>query len=128
MAKELGAFERYEANSSHMLRVIRNHRRAAYGHTDGYEDLDINPVPLDHESCKDKALINHAVEAWDKALELGQQYGYRNAQTTVVAPTHGTIGLVMDCDTTGNRAGLRSGQIQETCWWRLLQDHQPYRS
>nr|WP_321456841.1 vitamin B12-dependent ribonucleotide reductase [uncultured Cohaesibacter sp.] len=100
MAKELGAFARYEENASHMLRVIRNHRRAAYGHSDGYEGLDINPVPLDHASCKDKTLINHAVEAWDKALELGQEYGYRNAQTTVVAPT-GTIGLVMDCDTTG---------------------------
>ncbi|WP_316862766.1 vitamin B12-dependent ribonucleotide reductase [uncultured Cohaesibacter sp.] len=100
MAKELGAFARYEDNASHMLRVIRNHRRAAYGHTDGYEGLDINPVPLDHDSCSDKALVSHAMAAWDKALDLGQQYGYRNAQTTVVAPT-GTIGLVMDCDTTG---------------------------
>ena len=100
MAKELGAFARYEANADHMLRVIRNHRRAAYGHNDGYEGLDTNPVALDHESCPDKNLINHAISAWDKALELGQQHGYRNAQVTVVAPT-GTIGLVMDCDTTG---------------------------
>nr|WP_321459292.1 vitamin B12-dependent ribonucleotide reductase [uncultured Cohaesibacter sp.] len=100
MAKELGAFDRYEANASHMLRVMRNHRNAAYGNSDGYEDLDIAPVPLDHENCKDKALLSHAVASWDKALELGQEYGYRNAQTTVVAPT-GTIGLVMDCDTTG---------------------------
>ena len=100
MAKELGAFQRYEANADHMLRVIRNHRRAAYGHHDGYEGLDINPVALDHANCNDKHLLNHAVAAWDRALELGQQYGYRNAQTTVVAPT-GTIGLVMDCDTTG---------------------------
>nr|WP_321444376.1 vitamin B12-dependent ribonucleotide reductase [uncultured Cohaesibacter sp.] len=100
MAKELGAFARYEANADHMLRVIRNHRRAAYGHSEGYEGLDTNPVALDHANCNDKHLLNHAVQAWDKALELGQQYGYRNAQTTVVAPT-GTIGLVMDCDTTG---------------------------
>ncbi|MCT4655263.1 MAG: vitamin B12-dependent ribonucleotide reductase [Cohaesibacter sp.] len=100
MAKELGAFSAYENNSEHMLRVIRNHRRAAYGHKDGYEGLEINPVALDHENCPDKSLINHALAAWDKALDLGQQYGYRNAQVTVVAPT-GTIGLVMDCDTTG---------------------------
>ena len=100
MAKELGAFGRYEENADQMLRVIRNHRRAAYGHAEGYEGLDVNPVPLDHDSCNDKALINHATAAWDKALDLGQQYGYRNAQVSVVAPT-GTIGLVMDCDTTG---------------------------
>ena len=100
MAKELGAFARYEANADHMMRVIRNHRRAAYGRDDGYEELDINPVPLDHDNCPDKTLISHAVAAWDKAFELGQQHGYRNAQVSVVAPT-GTIGLVMDCDTTG---------------------------
>jgi ribonucleoside-diphosphate reductase alpha chain len=100
MAKELGPFKRYEDNAENMLRVIRNHRRAAYGHKDGYEGVQINPVALDHASCPDKNLINHALAAWDKALDLGQQYGYRNAQTTVVAPT-GTIGLVMDCDTTG---------------------------
>ncbi|PLW77425.1 vitamin B12-dependent ribonucleotide reductase [Cohaesibacter celericrescens] len=100
MAKELGPFARYEDNAEHMLRVIRNHRRAAHGHQDGYEGLQIKPVALDHNSCSDKNLLNHAVAAWDKALDLGQQFGYRNAQTTVVAPT-GTIGLVMDCDTTG---------------------------
>ncbi|WP_319529151.1 vitamin B12-dependent ribonucleotide reductase [uncultured Cohaesibacter sp.] len=100
MAKELGAFARYQDNSEHMLRVMRNHRRAAYGDHEGYEALDITPVALDHDSCTDKTLIQHAVAAWDKAVDLGQQYGYRNAQTTVVAPT-GTIGLVMDCDTTG---------------------------
>ncbi|SNY93796.1 ribonucleoside-diphosphate reductase class II [Cohaesibacter sp. ES.047] len=100
MAKELGAFDRYEANSEHMLRVMRNHRRAAYGESDGYEGLDIAPVGLDHASCSDKTLVQRAIAAWDKAVDLGQQYGYRNAQTTVVAPT-GTIGLVMDCDTTG---------------------------
>ncbi|MEN3930980.1 vitamin B12-dependent ribonucleotide reductase [Microvirga sp. W0021] len=100
MAKELGPFPQYGKNAQHMLRVIRNHRNAAHGNADGYEKLFINPVPLDHKSCQDQDLIQHAMAAWDKALDLGKQHGYRNAQTTVIAPT-GTIGLVMDCDTTG---------------------------
>src|SRR5260370_29285711 len=83
-----------------MLRVIRNHRRAAHGESRGYEALAVNPVPLDHASCPQADLIAHAKAAWDDALALGEQHGYRNAQVTVVAPT-GTIGLVMDCDTTG---------------------------
>jgi ribonucleoside-diphosphate reductase alpha chain len=104
MARDLGAFPEYEANSQVMLRVIRNHRRAAYGATAGYEKLSINPVPLDHASCGEldqgDSLIEHAKSAWDRALTLGEQHGYRNAQVSVIAPT-GTIGLVMDCDTTG---------------------------
>ncbi|RDI52408.1 vitamin B12-dependent ribonucleotide reductase [Microvirga subterranea] len=100
MAAELGAFPNYKANAKHMLRVIRNHRRAAHGLSDGYEGLSVNPVALDHASCPDQNLIAHAKQAWDRALELGEQHGYRNAQATVIAPT-GTIGLVMDCDTTG---------------------------
>jgi len=100
MAGELGPFARYPENASHMLRVMRNHRRAAYGEASGYENLSINPVPLDHAACKDKVLIERARIAWDLAVTLGEKNGYRNAQTTVVAPT-GTIGLVMDCDTTG---------------------------
>jgi len=100
MAGELGAFPGYKDNAEHMLRVMRNHRRAAYGETQGYEKLNTNPVPLDHASCPDQKLIAHAKKAWDRALELGEQNGYRNAQATVIAPT-GTIGLVMDCDTTG---------------------------
>ncbi len=100
MAEELGAFPRYEDNAEHMLRVIRNHRHAAYGHRANYEELSIAPVPLEPRACPDKALIKAAKNAWDKALKLGEKYGYRNAQTTVIAPT-GTIGLVMDCDTTG---------------------------
>ena len=100
MAKELGAFEGYQENAQDMLRVIRNHRRAAHGATDTYEQLHVTPVPLDHKSCPDSDLADHAVAAWDRALELGQKYGFRNAQATVIAPT-GTIGLVMDCDTTG---------------------------
>lgn len=100
MAGELGAFKGYEANAENMLRVIRNHRRAAKGKTAGYEGLSVNPVPMDRANCADKRLVKHAEKAWDKALELGEAHGYRNAQATVIAPT-GTIGLVMDCDTTG---------------------------
>ncbi|KAB2684024.1 MULTISPECIES: vitamin B12-dependent ribonucleotide reductase [Brucella/Ochrobactrum group] len=100
MAKELGTFPSYEPNAQHMLRVIRNHRRAAHGETQGYEGLAVNPVALIAEDCPDQDLITHARAAWDKALELGEKHGYRNAQATVIAPT-GTIGLVMDCDTTG---------------------------
>jgi ribonucleoside-diphosphate reductase alpha chain len=83
-----------------MLRVIRNHRRAAYGERTGYEQMTTPPVPLDHKACPDQELAEHARRAWDRALTLGEAHGYRNAQATVVAPT-GTIGLVMDCDTTG---------------------------
>jgi len=100
MARELGPFPGYHANASDMLRVIRNHRRAAYGQKDGYEKLATAPVPLDHAACPDSALIDAAKGAWDKAIALGQSHGFRNAQATVIAPT-GTIGLVMDCDTTG---------------------------
>lgn len=100
MAAELGTFPGYEKNAAHMLRVIRNHRRAAHGESSGYEALSVNPVPLDHASCPQQDIVAHAKAAWDAALELGEKHGYRNAQTTVIAPT-GTIGLVMDCDTTG---------------------------
>ncbi|MGE4159600.1 MAG: vitamin B12-dependent ribonucleotide reductase [Planctomycetota bacterium] len=100
LAKDLGAFPRYEANSDTMLRVIRNHRRAAYNAArDEYEGLSITPVGIDGMHCPDY-LLQSARTAWDEALELGQKHGYRNAQVTVIAPT-GTIGLLMDCDTTG---------------------------
>ncbi|AWK86443.1 vitamin B12-dependent ribonucleotide reductase [Azospirillum thermophilum] len=100
MAQELGAFPGYEANRDHMLRVIRNHRRAANGEMDGYEALTVRPVPFVADLCPDQELALAAVRVWDEALELGEVHGFRNAQATVVAPT-GTIGLVMDCDTTG---------------------------
>ncbi len=100
MAGELGAFPGHARNAAHMLRVIRNHRNAAHGKRDGYEELAVKPVPLDHANCPDQTLVSLAKSAWDEALELGQKHGYRNAQVTVIAPT-GTIGLVMDCDTTG---------------------------
>ncbi|MDX8539272.1 vitamin B12-dependent ribonucleotide reductase [Mesorhizobium abyssinicae] len=100
MAAELGAFPDYDRNAQNMLRVMRNHRRAAYGDKDGYEKLAVNPVPLVASDLKQQALAEHAKAAWDRAIELGEEHGYRNAQATVIAPT-GTIGLVMDCDTTG---------------------------
>ena len=100
MAGELGPFPGYKKNADHMLRVIRNHRNAAYGATEGYEKLAVKPVPLDHANCPDAKLVDVAMAVWDEALKLGEANGYRNAQSTVIAPT-GTIGLVMDCDTTG---------------------------
>ncbi|HMR53117.1 MAG TPA: vitamin B12-dependent ribonucleotide reductase [Amaricoccus sp.] len=100
MAGELGAFPGYERNAGAMLRVIRNHRRAAQGLLTGYEDLAVPPVALDHANCPDSALLNLAHSVWEEALALGEKHGFRNAQVSVIAPT-GTIGLVMDCDTTG---------------------------
>jgi ribonucleoside-diphosphate reductase alpha chain len=100
MAAELGPFPRFAENRDVMLRVVRNHRRAAYGDRTAYEHMTTPPVPLDHKANPDKRLAEHAKLAWDRAFALGEEHGYRNAQATVVAPT-GTIGLVMDCDTTG---------------------------
>ncbi|MBM3416994.1 MAG: vitamin B12-dependent ribonucleotide reductase [Bacteroidetes bacterium] len=98
MAQVLGAFPRYEENKEHMLRVVRNHRLAAYD-ADEYEGLSLKPVGIKAKYCPDY-LLKAACKAWDDAVELGEKYSYRNAQATVIAPT-GTIGLVMDCDTTG---------------------------
>ncbi len=100
MAGELGSFPSYKKNAKDMLRVIRNHRNAAYGNEEGYEKLAVKPVPLDIAGCPDMRLVEMAQTTWDEALSLGEKHGYRNAQTSVIAPT-GTIGLVMDCDTTG---------------------------
>jgi ribonucleoside-diphosphate reductase alpha chain len=98
IAKEKGPFPSFKRNREHMLRVIRNHRRAAWGTTD-YEGLSVRPVPIAPEKCPAE-MLTAARKAWDEALALGEAHGYRNAQVTVIAPT-GTIGLVMDCDTTG---------------------------
>jgi ribonucleoside-diphosphate reductase alpha chain len=98
MAKALGAFPRYEANKHHMLRVMRNHRRTAHGET-SFEGLTAKPVTFSGRYCPSD-ITEAARKAWDLALGLGEKHGYRNAQVTVLAPT-GTIGLLMDCDTTG---------------------------
>ncbi|MDQ7014534.1 MAG: adenosylcobalamin-dependent ribonucleoside-diphosphate reductase [Planctomycetota bacterium] len=111
MAGEHGPFPGFEADREGMLRVIRNHRRAAHGisrDAEEWEDLRVRPVPIDHDLCASesvhivntKVLAERAARAWDDALAFGERHGYRNAQTTVIAPT-GTIGLLMDCDTTG---------------------------
>ncbi|VDC33350.1 vitamin B12-dependent ribonucleotide reductase [Pseudogemmobacter humi] len=99
MAGELGAFPGYAKNGAHMLRVIRNHRAAARG-DQRFEGLNVAPVVLDAANCPEPSLVALARSAWDEALTLGEKNGYRNAQVSVIAPT-GTIGLVMDCDTTG---------------------------
>ncbi len=122
MAKELGPFPGYKKNAAHMLRVIRNHRRAAHGESRGYEALAVNPVPLDHASCKQQDLIDRAKTVWDRALELGELNGFRNAQVTVVAPT-GTIGLVMDCDTTGiepDFALVKFKKLAGGGYWKII--------
>jgi ribonucleoside-diphosphate reductase alpha chain len=98
LASILGPFAKYEENREHMLRVMRNHRLAAYD-ADEYEQLSIKPQGIKARYCPDY-LLKAATKAWDDAVQMGEKYGYRNAQTTVIAPT-GTIGLVMDCDTTG---------------------------
>lgn len=100
MAKEMSPFPGYEKNKEHMLRVIRNHRRAAYNvPNEEYEGLTVKPGGINPQHCPSD-LLRAAREDSDNALALGEEFGFRNAQVTVIAPT-GTIGLVMDCDTTG---------------------------
>ena len=111
LAAEHGAFAGYGENRESMLRVIRNHRRAAYGvdrAANEWETLDIRPVSIDHTLFKAgkvslsnaSDLLARSLACWDDALLFGTKFGFRNAQVTVIAPT-GTIGLLMDCDTTG---------------------------
>ena len=99
MAGELGAFEGYKKNKKHMLRVVRNHRAAAWDDADGYKGLDLKPMGIDADLCPDY-LLEAAREDANRAVKMGDEHGFRNAQVTVLAPT-GTIGLLMDCDTTG---------------------------
>ncbi|MBO8092474.1 MAG: vitamin B12-dependent ribonucleotide reductase [Prosthecochloris sp.] len=100
LASDLGPFARFKENRKDMLRVMRNHRRAAHNMSeDEYEGLLVRPRGIDSEYCPAE-LFKAAGEVWDEALALGEKHGYRNAQVSVIAPT-GTIGLVMDCDTTG---------------------------
>jgi ribonucleoside-diphosphate reductase alpha chain len=100
MAQELGPFPGYARNRDAMLRVVRNHRRAAYNAPAAeYEQLSIIPQGLRGTGVP-RSILEAARESWDRALALGEQHGFRNAQVSVLAPT-GTIGLLMDCDTTG---------------------------
>lgn len=131
MAKGLGPFPGFDKNREHMLRVMRNHCRAAYGEETGYEQVSIAPVPLDHTSLTTSTypaikgyadLSAHAKAAWNKAIKLGEAHGYRNAQATVIAPT-GTIGLVMDCDTTGiepDFALVKFKKLAGGGYWKII--------
>ncbi len=122
MAVELGPFPRYAENKDVMMRVMRNHCRAAYGLRTGYEHMTTPPVPLDHKANPDQKLAEHAKLAWDRAVALGEEHGYRNAQATVVAPT-GTIGLVMDCDTTGiepDFALVKFKKLAGGGYWKII--------
>ncbi len=100
IAAEMGAFARYDVNREQMMRVIRNHRRAAFNVPhEQYEGLSIKPVGLQDNLTPDY-LLQAARKESDLMLQLGEKHGFRNAQVTCIAPT-GTIALVMDCDTTG---------------------------
>lgn len=99
IASVLGPFKKFDKNKKQMMRVMRNHRAAAYNDGQGYEDLTIQPEGISERSCPPNLLQASRV-IWDEVLELGEKFGFRNAQATVVAPT-GTIGLLMDCETTG---------------------------
>src|SRR5436305_1452242 len=125
LAQQLGAFPGFKKNREHMLRVMRNHRRAAYGEKTGYEKVSQPPVRIDHATnlgALGDGMMAHAKAAWDKALTVGEQHGYRNAQATVIAPT-GTIGLVMDCDTTGiepDFALVKFKKLAGGGYWKII--------
>ncbi len=123
LAAELGPFPSFARNRDAMLRVIRNHRRAAYGSPrETYEGLSVTPVGIDERYCP-QYLLEAARQECDRMLELGEKHGYRNAQVTVIAPT-GTIGLVMDCDTTGVEPDFALVKFKKLAGRRILQDHQ----
>ncbi|NNL89408.1 MAG: vitamin B12-dependent ribonucleotide reductase [Marinicaulis sp.] len=102
IASAVGPFKTFMENRDAMLRVLRNHRRAIVGTAQGgdFEGLNAAPTIFEEKDCPWKALGQRAQTVWNEAYELGAINGYRNAQVSVIAPT-GTIGLVMDCDTTG---------------------------
>ncbi len=99
LAKELGTFPRYEANKEHVLRVMRNHMYAALGQVVKLEKVNKKSHVL-NDNKEYQYLIDAARDIWKLVVENGEKYGFRNAQATAIAPT-GTIGLLMDCDTTG---------------------------
>ncbi len=100
IAAEIGGFAAQDLRADAMLRVIRNHRRAAHGHRDGYEGLALAPVAFDRQSCPDPALARGAAEAWDRALELGTRHGFRNAAVSQIRNC-GVAALILGCDAPG---------------------------
>jgi ribonucleoside-diphosphate reductase alpha chain len=127
LAGVLGAFPRYEENKNDMMRVMRNHRAAAYDASEAYEALSVKPVGINAKYCPDY-MLKAATKAWDEAVQLGEKYGYRNAQTTVIAPT-GTIGLVMDCDTTGvepDFALVKFKKLSGGGYFKIINQSVPY--
>ncbi len=99
LAKALGPFPAYQRNKKSMLRVIQNHRACVHGKPQDVKDVHRPPIVLNDQYLPND-LVNAARNLWDEVLTLGKKYGFRNAQATCIAPT-GTIGLLMDCDTTG---------------------------
>ncbi len=128
MASELGTFNEYEKNKEHMLKVIRNHKRAAYNsNVSEYEDLTIKPMGINPRLCP-KYLLEAAREDADRALSMGKSHGFRNAQVSVLAPT-GTIGLLMDCDTTGvepDFALVKFKKLAGGGYFKIINDSIPY--
>jgi ribonucleoside-diphosphate reductase alpha chain len=124
IAGEPGRSRAMQGNADHMLRVMRNHRRAAHGAVDGYEGLAVKPVPLDHAACPDQGLVELAKAAWDEALRLGrkarlpQRPGLRDR-----ADRHHRAGDGLRHHR--DRARFRAGEVQEAGRRRLFQDHQP---
>ncbi len=127
LASVLGAFERYEANKEAMLRVMRNHRRAAYDE-ERYEELTIKPYAINQELCPPN-LLRAGQDAWDKALEWGEQHGYRNAQASVIAPTGCLVGNSLVATEQGLVKLNTLGNVQGTQWqdvsFQVLTDEGP---
>ncbi len=127
MAQALGAFRGYARNADAMLRVMRNHARAAHGAREGYEGLATPPVPLAADSCPDEELVAAARAAWDEALaprqalRLSQRAGDRDRAHRHHRPRHGLRHH-------RHRARFRAGEIQEARGRRLFQDHQSSRA
>jgi ribonucleotide reductase alpha subunit len=134
MAAEIGPFPRYEANREAMLRVIRNHRRAAYAgdstapaelSMSHFEGLSILPVPIDATLCPPD-LLKAAQQEADRMLELGEKHGYRNAQVTVIAPTGCLVGNSLVVTDRGimrlNRLGNVDGEQWQDARFGVLTD------
>ena len=127
IAAKLGPFKHFQKNRTDMLRVIRNHSRACNARSDKYEQLNIAPTRL-IPSQTQYDIYDCAQKVWKEVEVLGDEYGFRNAQTTVLAPT-GTIGLVMDCDTLGcepDFALVKGKELASGGWMQIVNNSVPY--